>query len=257
MDYFNRKHVDVRWLDRVASDEPQAVEMNIYQFYHIVSEKLRLLLQEKFSLDNRQARVPVSDFDLALREVLVNCLVHADYMQVFPSIRIEAYDNFFSFLNPGKMMVSIASYAAGGQSFPRNEQLMSLFRYLGLSERQGFGGAQIYKSAFENKFRLPEIETTLEHTKVKIWQVTLMEANPDILPDESLVLELLLKNKTAMSKRELEEATGLNDYRMRKAIDGLVNNRQIQAVGKARATKYMVKYDLPSLIPNSMWILID
>jgi len=55
------------------------------------------------------------------------------------------------------MLVSTKQFLVGGDSRPRNEIIMKLFRLLGASERQGFGGPLIYKAAIQNDFRRPEI----------------------------------------------------------------------------------------------------
>ena len=232
----------------MASDEPHPVEMNIFQFYHVVSEKLRLFLQDSFQLDSNQVRMPLTGFDEALREALVNCLVHADYAQKHPSIRIEAFDRFFTFLNPGQMLISYESYVVGGNSRPRNEQLMSFFRLLGLSERQGFGGAQIFKSAYENLYRLPDVDTNHEQTKVKIWYVDLADSYPDMSTEEKTILRLLVKSKQPLSSKQIQAETGYNEYKVRKAIGSLQNAGHVRVLGQARSTRYSALADFPSVM---------
>ena len=107
LDYFNRKGYNPRWIDRVSDDEPSDYEMNIFNFYSIVYAKMKILLKESFELDEGQLRIPLSDFDEVLRECLINCLAHADYVQAYPSIKIEVFDGWFHFLNPGKMLETL------------------------------------------------------------------------------------------------------------------------------------------------------
>lgn len=135
VDFFNKKGNNNRWLDRVTDDEPGDYEMNLYNFYTIVYEKIKILTKEAFELDCQQLRIPMSDFDESLRECLVNCLAHADYAQGYPSVRIDVYDGWFSFKNPGKMLIPKEQFVTGGDSRPRNEIIMKLFRLLGASER--------------------------------------------------------------------------------------------------------------------------
>lgn len=71
LDFFNHRGENPRWIDRVSDDEPSDYEMNIYNFYHIVYEKMKALLQESFSLDSGQLRIPISEFDETIREGLV------------------------------------------------------------------------------------------------------------------------------------------------------------------------------------------
>lgn len=125
LDFFNRRGNNPRWSDRVSDDEPSDYEMNIYNFYNIVYEKIKNLLQESFALDSGQLRIPLSEFDETIRKGLVNCLAHADYVQGYPSVKIDVYDGWFSFINPGKMLVSPQQFLMGGDSRPRNEIIMN------------------------------------------------------------------------------------------------------------------------------------
>ena len=208
VDYFNRRGMNARWIDRVTDDEPSGYEMNLYNFFAIVYEKMRAMLQEAFALDSNQLRIPTSDFDETLRECIVNCLAHADYVQGYPSIKIEAYDGWFRFINPGKMLVTKEQFKTGGDSRPRNEIIMKMFRLLGASERQGFGGPLIFKSAMENQFRSPEIDTDIEHTELKVWNIDLADSYPNLSESEKNVLRILMKSPGPLSIKAIGENAG-------------------------------------------------
>ena len=238
IDYFNRRGGNSRWIDRVSDDEPSAYEMNLYNFFSIVYEKMRTMLQEAFVLDNAQLRIPVADFDETLRECIVNCLAHADYVQGYPSIKIEAFDGWFRFLNPGKMLVSTEQFKAGGDSRPRNETIMKLFRLLGASERQGFGGPLIFKSALENKYRSPEIETSIESTELKVWNIDLVDSYPDLTNVEKDVLRIVMKSTESLSIKKISELSNQNDYQTRKAIAALEEANIIEKLGNGPSTRY-------------------
>lgn len=104
VDFFNHRGNNPRWSDRVSDDEPSDDEMNLFNFYRIVYEKMRLLLQEGFHLDGQQLRIPTSAFDETIRECLINCLAHADYILGYPSTKIDVYDGWFRFANPGSTL---------------------------------------------------------------------------------------------------------------------------------------------------------
>ena len=235
VDFFNRRGNNARWLDRVTDDEPSDYEMNLYNFFNIVYEKLKLVLQDSFALDSGQMRLPLSDFDETIRECLVNCLAHADYVQAYPSIKIDVYDGWFRFVNPGKMLISKEQFVIGGDSRPRNETIMSLFRLLGASERQGFGGPLIFKSAENNEFRRPEIVTDLEHTELKVWNVDLADAYPELSINEKNILRYLTKNGPARSVNEIKDALNISEYAVRKAISNLENEKLVEKEGMGRS----------------------
>lgn len=239
LDYFNRRGTNPRWIDRVSDDEPSDYEMNIYNFYTIVAEKLNANLMESFALDeNHQLRLPVSNFDESVREGLVNCLAHADYTQGYPSIKIEAYDGWFRFFNPGKMLVTPQQFLIGGDSRPRNEYIMKFFRWLGASERQGEGGSHIFQSALANEFKSPEIETSLEYTELKIWNIDLVDSYPDLLPNEKYILRIIMKSKKPLSVKDIATASKVSEYTSRTLIKKLIGKNLVQRKGNGPTTKY-------------------
>lgn len=243
VDYFNRRGSNERWSDRVSDDEPIGYEMNLYNFYNIVYEKIKVLLQESFSLDSDQLRIPLSEFDVTVREGLVNCLAHADYVQGYPSIKIEVYEGWFCFINPGKMLVSPQQFLLGGDSRPRNETIMKLFRLLGASERQGFGGPLIYKTALQNDLRRPEIYTDIEHTELKVWNIDLADSYPDLSIEEKSILRFIVKKGLAQSVNKIKESLGISEYKVRKGIEVLESKRLIRRVGNGPATKYILEIE--------------
>ena len=243
LDYFNRKGNNPRWNDRVSDDEPSDYEMNLYNFYNIVYEKLTNILQEAFVLDNTQLRVPLSDFDETIRECLVNCLAHADYIQGYPSTKIEIFDGWFYFVNPGKMLVSKEQFVVGGDSRPRNDIIMKLFRLLGASERQGFGGPLIFKTAISNDLRRPEIETNLERTELKVWNIDLADSYPDLEDDEKIIFRYIVKHSGASSVNNIKTDLSMTEYKVRKILVSLESKERIQKIGNGPSTKYTITYE--------------
>lgn len=243
LDYFNRKGNNPRWNDRVSDDEPSDYEMNLYNFYNIVYEKITSILKEAFVLDNDQLRIPLSDFDETLRECLVNCLAHADYVQGYPSTKIEVFDGWFYFVNPGKMLVSKEQFVVGGDSRPRNDIIMKLFRLLGASERQGFGGPLIFKTAISNDLRRPEIVTNLERTELKVWNIDLADSYPDLENDEKIVFRYIVKHSGASSVNNIKTDLSMSEYKVRKILQSLEAKERIQKIGNGPSTKYTITYE--------------
>ena len=241
LDYFNRRGNNPRWADRVSDDEPSDYEMNIYNFYLIVYEKIKTLLQESFSLDSEELRPPVSNYDETIRESLINCLAHADYAQGYPSTKIDVDDGWFSCVNPGKMLISKEQFAIGGESRPRNEVIMKLFRLLGTSERQGFGGPLIYKTALQYDFRRPEVITDIEHTELHIWNIDLADSHPELEDEEKRVLRLIAKGHQAFSVNEIRKNLKLSEYRVRKSVQVLEDKKLVRKIGKGPSTKYIIE----------------
>lgn len=254
LDYFNKKGSNIRWIDRVSDDDPHKLEMNIYNFFNIVFEKLQNILLDSFSLHDSQERVSNFGFDASLREALVNCLAHADYDQSYPSIKIEVLDGLFIFKNPGQLLISKDKFAIGGDSRPRNEVIMKLFRLIGFSERQGFGGPQIFKSAIDNSYRCPELETNINYTELKIWNVDLADSYPDLGVNEKNILKLIIK-ENVVTFNKIIQTVKLSEYYTRLALESLENKKFINKIGKGRATKYCLNQNRQEFITQLQMVV--
>ncbi len=127
MDYQNQSNQEKRWIDRISTDYLYDTEMNIYNFFSLVFEKLRALLFDQFQLNAEQLRDSNNEYDTVLREALTNCLAHADYEQSFPSIKVVAHNDWFSFLNPGSMLISKKEFIKGGSSWFQTYSLQYAF----------------------------------------------------------------------------------------------------------------------------------
>jgi predicted transcriptional regulator len=95
-----------------------------------------------------------------------------------------------------------------------------------------------------NDFRHPEISTDIEHTELKVWNIDLADSYPDLSDDEKLVLKFILKNKDGKSLREIAPIIGISEYRVRKAVTSLEEERHIvKKDGNGRATRYELVYE--------------
>ena len=129
------KTSQVRWLDRIVPDGSWSG--NIFDFFRRVSRKLVAELKVPFALKGnfRQEDTPLHR---ALREALVNTLVHADYSDR-ASILVVKDPSGFLFRNPGLMRVPVEQALRGGESDCRNRTLHQMFLMINLGERAGSG----------------------------------------------------------------------------------------------------------------------
>lgn len=133
---------------------------------------------------------------------------------------------------------------------------MSRFRYLGISERQGEGGPNIYKLAIDNDYRLPEIQTNIESTKLKIWHIDLFDSPPKLNDDEKEIYFYLYKNTPMQKFSDIQNAVNLTEYKIRKTIDSLSEKKLIIITGQGNSTRYSIGdtsrflYQLRDIIDN-------
>ena len=129
----------VQWLDRLVPDGRWSG--NVFDFFRRVVNKLTADLKVPFVLKGalRQDDTPTHK---ALREALVNTLVHADYTGRI-SVLVVKEPAGFSFRNPGALRVPAEQALQGGVSDCRNRAMQQMFLMIGLGERAGSGMSRI------------------------------------------------------------------------------------------------------------------
>ena len=151
-----------RWLDRIYPDGTW--EANLFQFYKRVLPKLQEILPVPFKLegDTRKDETPAH---IAVREALINTLVHADY-SVNASTVITRSKSELMFSNPGCLLVSKQQFYEGGDSVCRNVSLQKMFMMLGKAEKAGSGADIIISGWKESNWVSPNLEEKNRPDKV-------------------------------------------------------------------------------------------
>ena len=136
LDYQEHMDPSIRWTHRVVSSSGDW-SGNLFDFYFRIINRLTSDLPVPFQLENN-TRVDDTKLHEAIREALLNALVHADYYGRQGTVVIKGLDRM-SFANPGDMRISLKTALEGGISDPRNATLMKMFSLIGIGERAGSG----------------------------------------------------------------------------------------------------------------------
>lgn len=153
-----------RWSDRIYPDGTW--EANIYQFFYRVYTRISQSLPVPFQLDGIM-RQEETTAHIALREALVNTLVHCSYAEQGNIVIIREKDRI-TMRNPGRMLISVEDFYAGSQSVCRNPVLQKFFIQLGYGEKAGSGADTIVKGWEDNKWERPRIEEKVQPDTVTL-----------------------------------------------------------------------------------------
>ncbi len=205
-----------KWVDRLIPDGTWSG--NLYDFYRQTIQRLFRDLKVPFRLEGgeREDDTPVHK---ALREALVNALVHADYSARISILIVKAPD-YFGFRNPGKMRIPIDKALEGGHSDSRNRHLQKMFTLIGLGEQAGSGIPRVIENWKTQHYRAPEL-----------WESDDPEATLMRLRTVSLLPEETLRELEVLFGEEFERLD--EDGRMALAtahIEGFVTNRRLQHI---------------------------
>ncbi len=203
------------------------------------------------------SRIDVRDYpEIAVREALLNLLVHRDYGFRASSF-INIYENRIEFVSIGGLVPGIElEDAMAGISICRNPALANVFYRLHLIEAYGTGLGKIM-NVYEKFSEEPVIETTKNTFKIILPNVNTgrkenieypsLENKPKnsvsdvkIDYDESLVLERV-KECGYITRAEAEEIIGTSASTASRLLRRLVNSGYLEQIGKARNSRYVLK----------------
>ena len=146
-----------RWTNRIYPDSTW--EPNLYQFFHRVYTQAAQSVPTKFALKGIE-RIDDTSAHVALREALVNTLVHCNYA-IQGNILIKRISNGFIMRNPGRMLVSVEDFYAGSHSTCRNPLIQNMFALLGYGEHAGSGADIIVKGWMSYGWDQPTIQESV------------------------------------------------------------------------------------------------
>lgn len=236
------------WIDRLVPDGSWTG--NLFEFYRRVYRKLVADLKVPFSVKDgqRQDDTPVHK---ALREALVNALVHADYTGRV-SVLVVKRPDMFGFRNPGGLRLPIEQVIRGGESDCRNRILHQMFLLIGLGERGGSGMPRIYGGWRSQHWRPP-----LLSEKAEPEQTLLALHMADLLPEDvvqalrsqwgerfdaldvhsRLILATAAMERTVSHSRLLELCDA-HSHDLSVLLSRLVRQGMLVSDGRARGTVY-------------------
>ncbi|MGL6064313.1 MAG: ATP-binding protein [Fusobacteriaceae bacterium] len=260
LDYFDKTSGEnERWDDRVMYDGTWG-EGNIFNFYFIVINKLKKNLKVPFKIaEDGYTRIDETLAHVAIREALINSIVHADYKEESP-LKIVMYEDRYEFYNPGLLRISRDRIFHGGYSNPRNSTIMQMLNQINLCERAGSGFPKILSAVQEYKWKEPEIDEDqyYNYVKVTIWIESTGEyrrvpestgeywrvpepskAEEEYLSQKELIIKYLEENKR-ITRKEVEKILKVEESRARKILQQIAKSGCIKKEGVASKTFYIL-----------------
>ncbi len=128
---------------------------------------------------------------VALREAVINAVVHADYSQKGSPIRIAIFDDRVEIENPGLLPFGLTvDEIRSGVSKLRNRVIGRVFHELGLIEQWGSGIQRMTRSCEELGLQRPELEEIGTHFRV-VFRNAKIQVAQTITGTASRILALL------------------------------------------------------------------
>ena len=255
MDYLDESNLrpGSRWSDRLTYDGMW--ENNLYNFMRQVTPKLVSGLKRPFRLEG-MVRVDDTPVHKAIREAVVNMMIHCDYL-ITGVLKIVKSDNCFLFSNPGNLKLPLAAIYEGGHSVARNPRIQTMFRMIGYGDNIGSGFPTILSAWGEENWRKPDLSENeeLHNVDLKLWMVSLMPqecseflqalfglAYSHLSKNEQIILGTAYLEEEVTNSR-MQSILGLHSVDISHILSELVSQGMLIPHRKGRWTTYAINTD--------------
>lgn len=253
MDYIDRTGIEgeMRWSDRLTYDGRW--ENNLCNFLWMVAPKLTRDIKRPFRLEG-MTRIDDTPVHKAIRESMVNMMIHADYM-ISGVLKIVKEDNGFLFSNPGSLKLPIRRIYEGGNSKARNPRIQAMLRMIGYGDNVGSGFPTILDAWRGEKWREPDLyeDAELQQVDLKLFTIALMpeectaflnelfgEKTYQKLTSEEQIILGTAYLESAVSNERLQQILELHPTDIGKVLSGLVEKGMLLSEWKGRWTTYRI-----------------
>jgi ATP-dependent DNA helicase RecG len=141
---------------------------NLWEYFFAIFERLRRHLDLPFKLTQEGfASEDYPQLD-ALREALVNMLMHSDYFSG-GCPRVRVFNDRIEFFNPGALPKPLKKLLEEDISLPRNPIIAKFFRVVKLAENAGYGFDKMISGWKQYTGSTPEFDQGQDYTKATFY----------------------------------------------------------------------------------------
>lgn len=169
---------------------------------------------------------------IAIREAIINAVVHADYSQRGSPIKVAIFEDRIEIINPGLLRIGLTiSDIKQGISKLRNRVIGRIFHTVGLIERWGSGIQRIISACQEGGFPEPKFEEIATHFKVTIYTTHYLPKAIEPLNKE--IIEFLHQHPEGLTIRTIAKKINLSPRATRTRLIKLIELGHIVEVASS------------------------
>lgn len=191
---------------------------------------------------------------MALREAVINALIHTDYSMTGSRIRIEIFDDRIEITNPGLLPFGITiEHIKEGISKIRNRVIARVFRELKMIEEFGSGIQRIIRECEKAGLKTPVFEELGASFRVTLFKGADHSAAIEDLTEIKIIT--LLQKKGSLTTNEIAEAISLSTRQTRTRLVHMISKGMISELGlNANDPKkvYQLKEDFKNMFGLEM-----
>ncbi len=180
----------------------------------------------------------------ALREALLNAIVHRDYSFSASSL-INVFDDRIEFVSIGGLQKNISlNDILLGISIPRNENLANVFYRLKLIEAYGTGIPKIMRS-YENENRKPKLQVsdnafkiTLPNRNMTHVSISTGALSSSAFNKNEMKVLALFDKQDELSRHDIEKEFSFSQSMAVRIVKSLAEKKAVIVIGKGKNTRY-------------------
>ncbi|MCK5852857.1 putative DNA binding domain-containing protein [bacterium] len=206
---------------------------------------IRKHLMVEYIITGESQRTERFDYPIdAIREIVINMIVHRDYRDSSHSI-IKIFDDKIEFFNPGKLYgnLTIANLLSDNYtSQTRNKLIAKAFKEIGLIERYGSGIRRIINICSDYGLKQPLFEEIFNGFRVILFKAKLKvtdKVTDNLSENQSIIVGFIAKNNQ-ITTRELSEKVNISQRKIKENLSKLKEKGIVERIGPARGGYWKV-----------------
>jgi ATP-dependent DNA helicase RecG len=176
---------------------------------------------------------------VALREVLINALIHRDYLYDSSHIYLHLYDTHLELDNPGGLLEGLTLEDLGSKAARRNRMLADLMQRAGYIENAGTGIMRMREALRKNNNPPAEISATNFFSLKLIARP--QDLTEDKLTDRQRMLYAFIARQGEVTKSECQKILSLGSDTTLGELKALITKGLVRRSGKGKNTRYRIQ----------------
>ena len=189
----------------------------------------------------------------ALREAVLNAVIHRDYSMHGSDIKVAVFDSRIEIVSPGSFPKGITvEDVISGRSEVRNRIIARIFHESGAIEQWGRGVQLILRLCDEAGLPVPTIEESGMFVRLTLYRPVDEKVDEGTKVDEKVDegtnrsscpfgLADWFANHDSINIREAMDLFGLSKSGANKRLNGLVSDNILEMHGKGKGARYALK----------------
>ncbi|MDD4200786.1 MAG: putative DNA binding domain-containing protein [Eubacteriales bacterium] len=178
----------------------------------------------------------------AIRESLVNAVVHRDYSNFGRDIKVAVFDDVVKITSPGSFPSTITqAEILEGRSEIKNKVVARVFKELKYIEQWGSGILRIRSSCIQRGLAVPEIIEKGDYVSVILHREHVKHKSTDkkvVDRYEEMIIHYLENTENTITTQIAQNLLGLGERRSRSILNEMVKDNLIERVGSTSNTYY-------------------